>query len=102
MIYVKKHNDTVQYFQSLNLNDKRRKQLFADMMNILYQTPAESILNTADSRREKELLESVTVDTVFVHERKENGQKEEGLHWLLSTTKSILGKFVYYKKYCKN
>ena len=43
-------------------------------------------------RREKELPESVTVNAIFVHERKENEQKEEGLHWFLLTTKKIKDK----------
>ncbi len=42
--------DTNQYFQSLTLNDKRREQLFADMMNTLYKAPGESILNASGSR----------------------------------------------------
>lgn len=44
--------DTNQYFESLVLNDKRREQLFADMMNTLYRAPGESILNAAGSRNE--------------------------------------------------
>lgn len=44
--------DTNQYFESLVLNDKRREQLFADMINTLYRSPGESILNAAGSRNE--------------------------------------------------
>ena len=44
--------DTNQYFESLVLNDKRREQLFADMMNTLYKAPGESILNASGSRSE--------------------------------------------------
>ena len=40
-------------------------------------------------RREKELLESLTVNAIFVHERRENAGKEEELHWFLLTTKKI-------------
>ncbi len=42
--------DTNQYFNSLNLNDKRREKFFVDMMNILYKAPGESILNASGSR----------------------------------------------------
>jgi len=44
--------DTNEYFQSLVLNDKRREQLFADMMNTLYKAPGKSILNASGSRGE--------------------------------------------------
>ena len=44
--------DINQYFQSFTLNDKRREQLFANMMNTLYKAPEESILNAAGSRNE--------------------------------------------------
>jgi len=48
--------DTNQYFQSLVLNDKRREQLFADMMNTLYKVPGESIPNVSGSRGESKKL----------------------------------------------
>lgn len=44
--------DINQYFKSLTLNDKRRERLFVDMMNTLYKTPGESILNASGSRNE--------------------------------------------------
>ena len=42
--------DTNQYFSSFTLNDKRREKFFPEMMDILYKTPGESILNASGSR----------------------------------------------------
>ena len=43
--------DINQYFKFLTLNDKHREQLFGDMINTLYKTPKESILNISSLGR---------------------------------------------------
>ena len=96
--------DINQYFQSLTLDDKRREQLFANMMNILYKAPEESILNASGSRNEAKkiyrlvnhleeqpdnVLESIALATIIKSEAA--AKQGERVHFIQDTTSISYG-----------